>query len=251
MRVTSTLPTVLAAPLLVATSLSCFACGPDVTGPGGAGGAGGDSGDHLEGGWTACQSPGGYRICGGPADCPTEDCGCTNVSLDPNDAGLCAVSNEWSSQQTDCPDGGLFYGEVICIPWEQGKLLCEADPTDMVRYLDLAVFDCEPLPEPDECPPTSELRLCGDACGSCQENEFCRGRSRLHPYGMCLPAGRDRCDTPDSKCSSEGESCFVYTVDESSQEIANSNGICIPDALCQAAAAELPGGGTCHPATPI
>jgi hypothetical protein len=39
--------------------------------------------------------------------------------------------------------------------------------------------------------------------------------------------------------------CFSYDVQPDAQTFADANAYCLSDALCQALASELPGGGTC------
>ncbi|MFO0548136.1 MAG: hypothetical protein U0271_07095 [Polyangiaceae bacterium] len=226
-----------------------LACGPTIETTGGAGGAG--AGNAGAGGATdpICGDPDRYQVCQGPNDCSPTDCGCLPLGgADHDDIGVCAVqTNEWIFAGHSCPDGGVLVGPIgeACVPWEVGKLFCDNGARDLVRFVDYGAFDCEALPDPDTCPVTETLELCGSACGACKETEFCHGRSRLHPYGMCLPLIDLICRATSANCGAD-EACFVFTVDEASQPLADKWGLCLPTATCQAAAAELPGGGKCY-----
>jgi hypothetical protein len=145
-----------------------------------------------------------------------------------------------------CPDGLLEVEGALCIPWSLGILFCDNGAPDVVRYVDRGAFDCAPLPDPQDCPPTTGIQLCGDACGPCAASDTCTGRSKLHPYSMCLPPPHDRCGTQFPDCGA-GQLCMVYLVDEADQAYADLGGRCVPEALCAAAAIELPGGAKCLP----
>jgi len=234
----------------VVLALACGACDPEVetlTGANGQGaGVSGTSGGEL------CSTPGGQRVCQGPNDCSTDDCLCLEDSFgaEPNALGICSLEmGPWLALLFDCPDGTVLLYDITCAPWDLGKLFCDSGASHKVRFLDYGAFDCEPLPEPSDCPETEVLKLCGDACGACDDGELCRGRSRLHPYSFCMPSGVDFCRKEEPYCG-EGDNCFVYNVDEVSQPTADNLGICMPAATCAAAEAELPGGGVCYPAEP-
>ncbi|MFO0554588.1 MAG: hypothetical protein U0271_39795 [Polyangiaceae bacterium] len=235
------------------------ACGPDLESTGGAGHGGATSSStDGAGGFTDCESPSGYRICNGIHNCSNDpdDCGCLSMGddpLNPDLFGICLNVGDWLdwiNQGEECIDGGLMIevqdGMFWCSPWELGMLFCGSDEGRLVRYRDYAPYDCDgPVPTPAECVETATLRLCGDACGSCQENEVCGGRSKAHPYSFCFPESRDSCRA-ERPCQTAGESCFTFShSDPETQAIAEREGFCLPDALCRAAASELPGGGQC------
>jgi hypothetical protein len=193
-----------------------------------------------------CSTDDGYRVCGGPNDCDAQ-CGCVVVATEHDDLGVCAPDiADYAGFLNGCPDGLLQIYPALCIPWSLGMLFCENGAADAIRYVDNGAFDCEPLPNASECPMTTGIQLCGDACGPCAADELCTGRSKLHPFSMCIPASNDSCGVQYPDCG-PGNLCMLYLVDESDQPDADRLGHCVPEALCNAAALELPGGAKCLP----
>lgn len=135
-----------------------------------------------------------------------------------------------------------------CFPWEFGALYAKysTDVLGRVRYADLGKWTGDPLPEPATCPTFTDFRVCGANCGGCQTDEVCTGRSALHPYGYCLKKLTETCKLDGSrKCKDLTTACFVYKVEPEAQQVADANGHCLPMAMCNALATQLPGGGKC------
>ncbi len=202
------------------------------------------------GGWTDCSSPNGYEVCGDQTNCDNPDCLCGTAGF--GVPGICINESydAWGGVGVLvgwCKDGGVI--RLIggfpnsCVPEDIGLLYCAQGFQDAIRFADFGTYDCEPLPLPDDCPSPAGIQLCGPSCGACPAGQLCQGRSRLHPYGMCMVPPSNLCST-GATCEA-GESCFVYAVDPPGQPFANEYGLCLPDAQCQAAASNLPGGGTC------
>lgn len=201
-----------------------------------------------------CQTVDGFRVCGGSHDCgddkSLEDCGCYDVPAQDVEIAVCANEFvEFAALPRGCPDGLLKLdfggGANFCAPFSLGMLFCENDASDAVRFVDNAAFDCAPLPEPTTCPPATGIQLCGDVCGPCGAAEVCTGRSKAHPHSLCLPETQGSCSgLPTSMCD-PGERCLVYLVGEPDQPIADRNGMCVPQTVCEAAVTELPGGAKC------
>jgi len=160
------------------------------------------------------------------------------------------------------PDGAILYAypglldEIdfvisFWIPFSAGQFLAARGEAARLAYADRGSWTGEPLPLPTECPVVDGLQLCGGRCGGCPDGEGCTGRSPLHPWGLCIPEREigDQhavCSARKGSTGCEwGSSCFVFTVDAAHQGIADSKGLCLPRALCDAAAAGLPGGGRC------
>ncbi len=228
-------------------TVACHSC-DEVVILGGGGAGAGSTGDGATdttgsfGGETACRTEHGFEVCGGDAQCACEEGACYDQ--------LCinlALTEFPNLPAQPCPDGAAYYlgdSPLLCIPFELALKFCENGQSELVRFNDLGTFDCEPLPTPSDCPTPPGITLCGESCGSCAPGEACHGRSRLHPYSMCVSLVNDcRFDNPDM-CGA-GEGCFIYTVDEAAQPAADRYAFCLPLAQCQAAAAGLPGGGVC------
>lgn len=204
-----------------------------------------------------------------------------------NDARVCIPAdkvNEWSSGGdiselprhacVRCGDGNLcfltdprtldgfgpqsVFDLLVCGDEAYGTLLAKAGHADMVRYADRSAYTGEALPTPETCPSFPGLSLCGGACGSCGPGATCLGRSPLHPYSICVPNspaldGVAQCGQYVKSCSGDpynrpvSYSCLVFKVDDASQPLADSSGLCAPDAICQAAAQYYPGGAYCRP----
>lgn len=226
-----------------------------------------------DGEWTQCTSPDGYAVCGGPAQCPASSAACQSCgvgSIGGGDAGgaqgsLYACVNDalvafGAPSDKVCLDGAIYVAEYapdafVCAPYDLGVLFAKNGATDRVRYVDMGVWTGDPLPLPTSCPNIPGLQLCGGNCGPCPNQEMCTGRSPLHPYSFCVP--QDTGASPGLGCNAgsgcpgpgnvpdAGIGCLTYKVEPSAQAFADKSGICLPDDLCKAAAAGLPGGGTC------
>jgi hypothetical protein len=61
---------------------------------------------------------------------------------------------------------------------------------------------------------------------------------------MCLAESVTDCRFPEHPCP-DGFGCFFYIVEAHAQALADRNGYCLGVEACEAAAAELPGGGKC------
>ena len=202
-----------------------------------------------------CSTEDGYRICGGPNHCDNQGskdrpCACLVQWPEHDDLGLCTADiQDYLGQFFACADGTVTIDYGLCIPWSLGMLLCDNGAADVVHDPDGGAFGCAPLPAPSDCPTAVDAPLCGDACGPCDQGEICTGRSTRHPYSMCLDDGTNRCGVQSPGCPSQGV-CMVYIVDPPSQDYADRLGLCVPEALCNAAAAGLPGDGVEVPMSP-
>lgn len=228
----------------------------------GAGDVSADLGVPDDAGFTSCSTPENYRICGDNTSCPVGDSACTMcISVQgpkDHDVALCgetfvALFNRSCDKYCDdgqiClrPGGGL---SLSCMPYSLGPLFSKytTDP-DRIRYADLGKWTGDPLPRPATCPSDADFRVCGGNCGGCLAGEICTGRSPLHPYGFCLNAASvQSCAVGNAKwCQAGTEGCFVFKVQPEAQPLADTYGICLALAECNALATRLPGGGTCIP----
>ncbi len=220
-----------------------------------------------EGGWTQCTAPSGYAVCGGPSLCSATSPQCTvcgnPVSSQPGatDGGLNVCFNNallaFNGQPcgSGCVDGSVCVAELSsdthlfwCSSYDLGVLFSRNGGADRVRYADLGAWTGEPLPAAATCPAVAGLEICGGNCGPCSATaDVCTGRSPLHPYGFCVPPGLGGPCDAGAGCATAGVGCFVYTVQAAAQVLADQYGMCLPNALCKAAAAGLPGGGSCSP----
>jgi CBS domain-containing protein len=138
---------------------------------------------------------------------------------------------------------------IIVLPHEIGPLFCEGGGRDVLFFVDHQPYDCSPLPEPVDCPAAGALELCGDACGPCQEpTDVCYGRSPRHPHSFCIPKANGPSCSSTKPCAYESRACFhfVHEGDPVAQALADEFGICLERSVCEAAAAEIPGGGRCE-----
>jgi hypothetical protein len=114
-----------------------------------------------------------------------------------------------------------------------------------VKCTDFGAWEGTPIPDEVTCPTTiAPVALCGGACGACSTDEECTGRSPLHPFGWCTLRPLSVC-TPGAACPEAGYACFTYAVQSDAEPFAYQNGYCLPSALCDGLATQLPGGGTC------
>jgi hypothetical protein len=218
----------------------------------GAAGAGG-----ADAGWTACESPAGFEVCGASLEnCPPDEPGC-RVCTDPS-LPISVCGNDafyaWGQPVQSCPgakDSGVCLntngpetGYPIGVPWDIGALYGANGFGTWVRYEDWGLWTGDPLPEPAVCPNLPGINICGGHCGGCPPDTYCTGRSPLHPYGICVPTKLVVCGVGSLPCGA-GLGCFVYKVQPEAQAYADEWGICFPQATCENMAANLPGGGTC------
>lgn len=233
--------------------------------PGGSGGAEGGAAGGLPTG-PVCELD-GFRICGGPLDCQCEY-ECSNIkdfTDEKGPIGLCETPELVA--YTESHPGA--FGE----PVRDGDVRVEAYPgwgywgrpaafgwlyllngyAHLARYADYGAFDGTPLPVPSTCPTElNALPVCGGKCGTdCNDvggpDYVCSGRSKLHPYGVCVRINSyyHQC-SPVEPCQDPERSCFSFTVDADNQSLADDHGFCMLHDDCVGLASLLPGGGTCH-----
>jgi hypothetical protein len=238
-------------PFLLTLALSSAGCESQVSGDrdGGGGGsasASASASSSSGGKWTKCSSPEGFRLCGGP-----NHCSCNFCYVPYKEVGVCnnsalSADSHWLPNVVS-PDGGVYidgYGDGIfeSAPFDLGVLMAKAGGANRVRYADLGLWTGAELPSPASCPSIPNIQICGGNCGGCAVGAICTGRSPLHPYGLCV-------DMAPGKCAGDFR-WFTFTVEPSAQANANKYSLCIPTQVCEAAAAHLPGGGTCSTTLP-
>lgn len=215
------------------------------------GGVLGDDGGGA--GWTQCAAPDGVSVCGNDACGDPSGCVCypSNSTLE-----LCESSPGYTAQlcfpcesdQVCLSIGGAQDPSPlwVCEPWNAGELFAKNGATSRVLYSDFSSWQGPNIPDETSCPSLSgSVVLCGGVCGECTGGgEICTGRSPLHPFGWCTLHPLVGCDP--SSCDS-GNACFTYNVDADAKAFASVNGYCLATELCEALAAQLPGGGTCTP----
>lgn len=242
--------------------------------------------DGDVGPWTACASPHGYRIAGGPNNC-SDTCGGYFPSAPdtlPHPVGFC-INAPWNDfRETHMgkswegvPDGkcngscedGVCVGapspsnpslnpvdwSFACAPYEIGVLYARSGAADRVRYADFGLWQDKPIPaSAGACPTVPGMTLCGPGCGTCAPSELCVGRAPLHPTGFCVPRQPDQyhptsCSgsTVMQGCNAAWSKCFRFTVEPAAQALADEYGYCVPNSSCAQLAASLPGGGKCSP----
>lgn len=203
-----------------------------------------------------CRSQNGFAVCGGPNDCfpqPAPDA-CSACIHDPGRVGIClndalTVVPPLCPACTDgriCVEAILEGGGWFCVPFEVGTLFAANGSGDRVRYADFGLWTGEPLPVPATCPAIDGITLCGGNCAGCPVAQTCTGRSRLHPYGVCVPSTARSCAKNGPPCDA-GEECFMFQVEPAAQALADENGLCISSALCARLASSYPGGASCAP----
>lgn len=247
------------AALPAAALAAALCCGGRVeTADGGDGGAtsvGAADAAH-DSGWTACSSPSGFSLCGGPNHC--EGCAtCEIDALGPEDIRPCEDHPPYyGTGCSGCPDGSICILDAqaattdapifgVCFPWDDGQLFALNGLANRVLYADMNDFTGDPLPEPPTCPNTPGLTLCGGACGPCPPKDFCFGRSPEHPYSVCasqISGNGSSCRRYDSGPGTLG--CLIFK-DPSNQARADNNGYVVDKPTCEAAAAMYPGGAYC------
>jgi hypothetical protein len=244
--------------VLLFVILGC-ACAPTVVDPGAAGGASsaasgsglsGTGGGAAGGSSSKCVSPEGYAVCHGPAACPVSSSACLQCEDSGTDALSLCLNPTFDFSDPPCEDGLIVIAPVagqmpapfICTPFDLGVLFAANGGESRVRYLDFGDWTGTALPSPSECPTIPGVPLCGESCGACPAHQTCTGRSPLHPYSMCVP--RFSFAALADQCSKE-QGFFKFRVEADAQPVADLNGYCLPIAVCQAAAAGLPGGGIC------
>jgi hypothetical protein len=243
-----------------AAVLFLVACGSEIDTVDGGGGSGAASGGGFGSGAVGpsdCRTEEGYAVCGGKHNCfATDDgwdpeCSCTLFLPEDLPMGWCGSSVPGWPIDFDCPDGGIIMHDLlgVCLPHEIGPLFCDGGGRDVLFFVDHQPYDCSPLPEPVDCPATGALELCGDACGPCQDpSDVCYGRSPRHPHSFCIPEQNGPYCSAAKPCSTEGRACFhfIHDGDPVAQALADEFGICLERSVCEAAAAEIPGGGRCE-----
>ena len=185
--------------------------------------------DGDAGAWTACWSPHGYALCGGPKNCP-DSCGgpegtvgCSYVQLPLGTSHAIAycetppyvdffethMGKSWQGVPTNECNGSCEDGVCVtvpshissnpadwsfyCVPYEIGVLYAQSGSADRVRYSDFGLWQDKPIPaSAGACPTVPGMTLCGPGCGTCAANELCVGRAPLHPTGFCMPRKPDQ-----------------------------------------------------------
>ena len=239
--------------------------------------------DGDAGAWTACISPQGYGICGGPKNCP-DSCGgpagfvsCSYLQLPSGESHAIAycenrpwvdflerhMGKSWQGVPTNecngsCEDGVCVRDQtdrLYCVPYEIGVLYAQSGAADRVRYADFGLWQDKPIPaSAGACPTVPGMTLCGPGCGTCAASELCVGRAPLHPTGFCMPRQPDQYHPTSCSgspvlagCNAAWSKCFTFTVEPAAQALADEYGYCVPNASCAQLAASLPGGGKCSP----
>jgi len=226
--------------------------------------------DLDSGSTSACNTSGGVRLCGGPQcpalpapQCPGEGCTTTMTSADASSGiGVCwaDLADHGQSLCFACADGDACVyrhaDELICVPVAVCERLFALGATNVCRYADKTRYDNRPLPaSPAGCPGGLEGQhiLCGGGCGDDCFGEPCVGRSPTHPYGICASADPVNLGSV-STCSvtSQGlvrpcpantdDACAIFDTETADQSEARRYGLCLGRAVCQRAAAVLPGG---------
>lgn len=224
---------------------------------GGSAGFGGATGGTAGSGWTECSTP-DYLFCGVP-ECPERPgCSLCSPAQEPGLHGTCAESLTPDEHYRRPADGMiLVFGESPPAapytpheaPFSAGVFLAAHGEAERLSYADRGLWTGEPIPSPSSCPPDSAVDICGGYCGGCNIGQICTGRSPKHPYGLCVPTNSGICSLdPNVKGDSceSGELCFVFKVEAEHQLLADGIGFCLAKEVCQAAAADLPGGGRCE-----
>jgi hypothetical protein len=259
------------------------ACGGSVAaGPTDAGSdSAADREDDATGGSTC--APGGVRICAPAAGCPAipgSSCpgtGCVDVDTvdgGSTDDGVCwtDLADLGDVSCAACDDGQSCIrraGVFRCVPDDVCNAFWAIGIEDVCVYADKHVYNGSALPAaPTTCPVAAGRgALCGGACGAClgDEAQRCIGRSPDHPVGVCawLPAVSDPHDPStiptcsitggsyDSACPAApaGLVCGVFSAAAALDvALAKQYGLCMPIAMCQTIAANLPGGFGCYDA---
>ena len=245
--------------ITVLIALLSSACGGTLNNSDG----GSDSGTAdtaTDGGWTQCSAPEGYAVCGGTSQCSPAACYCEFTEA-PDQLGVC-IGDGYPAPLSGigCDPG---FDERVCIhvtpggwtdaPFDIGVLFANNGDASRVRYADLSLWTGELLPSATTCPDLGNVRSCGGSCGACPNGEPCVGRSPLHPVGICNP-DKHGCSiapivdggAPIPCADYATQSCFTYVVQSEAQPVADTAGICLPKADCNALAQALPGGGKCY-----
>ncbi|MCC6526401.1 MAG: hypothetical protein IT373_27385 [Polyangiaceae bacterium] len=147
--------------------------------------------------------------------------------------------------------------QLVCAGSAVCRALWDLGAKSVCRYADKSAYDNQALPVPTgPCPGgTIFQRLCGGACGACDPvYEVCTGRSPLHPFGFCAPAGLSGAAAPCAlapgggmalPCAFPDDYCGIFEVPVADAPAAAAYGICLSQPGCTHLAAVLPGGIRC------
>jgi hypothetical protein len=194
------------------------------------------------------------RVCQGPNRCPV-DTSCQCVATNDTELGYCAddssprgcldaAEGEACIDLIDTCDFGANVNCWDAKPFELARLFGVNGAGARARYADFSDWTGDPLPQVDSCPVLASAQLCGPSCSPCPSNAYCHGRSPIHPFGVCLPSVFISCI--GNSCADPAKRCFTYTVQPETQMLANGVGMCLPSAVCNDLAENLPGGASCN-----
>jgi hypothetical protein len=160
------------------------------------------------------------------------------------DGHVCALPS--ARYQQPLPDGFVLFE---CVVPEVAQMYALNGRKDLALYADRSTYTDAPLPPPPEtCPRFPGLRLCGGACGGCEPDEVCMGRSPLHPYSLCVRA-KGECirGNPGGVDMGIKYRCLTFKADDDAQPTADRWSVLAREEQCLAAAKYYPGGAFCGP----
>jgi hypothetical protein len=226
-----------------------------------------DSAAGDAGSVTQCTAPGNLALCGEGCSgtCPKDQCvGQAGKPDGGNPLGICSIPGgrltlgcqhcedgflcvlASAAFQRPLPENFAMYG---CASVEYAQMYALNGRKDLALYADRSTYTDAPLPPPPEtCPSFPGLRLCGGACGGCEPDEVCMGRSPLHPYSLCVRA-KGECirGNPGGVDMGIKYRCLTFKADDDAQPTADRWSVLAREEQCLAAAKYYPGGAFCGP----